>query len=99
MDLDHIRTMVAAEDVQFTDKFDRMLQARDFSWEQAREVVMKGRIVDEESHRGRPTKYVMEGIVSRAQPVVDALMVEFAVTDVVVFISGYWPGDGLRQRK
>ncbi|MBM3461855.1 MAG: hypothetical protein FJX76_07115 [Armatimonadetes bacterium] len=98
MDLDHIRTMVDADDVRFTDKFDRMLQARDFSWEQAREVVVKGRIIDEEITRGRSTKYVVQGIVSRARPV-DVLIVEVAVTDVVIFISGYWPGDGPRQRK
>lgn len=99
MDLDHIRAMVDAEDVRFTDKFDRMLQARDFTWEQAREVVMRGRVIDEEIHRGRAAKYVMEGLVSRAKPVDDVLAIELAVTDAVIFISGYWPGDGPRRRK
>lgn len=94
-----MRAMVAAGDIRYSDKFDRMIQARDFSSEQAIQAVMNGRVVDEEPVRNRPTKYVVHANVTREANVMDVLAVELAVTDVVIFISAYWPVDGVRRRK
>ncbi|MHB2020893.1 MAG: hypothetical protein ACYCW6_28485 [Candidatus Xenobia bacterium] len=98
MDLDHIRYLVHANEVRYTDKFDRMLQAREFTVEQAHEVVLRGRLVDVQKVKNHAAKPIVEHLVVR-NGVLTTLVVELAVTDVVVFISGYWPADSDRKRK
>jgi hypothetical protein len=68
--------MVVAGDIRYTDEFERMIQARDFTAEQAVAVVMGGRVTGEESSRGRPTRYVLLGDVERETGVRDCLAVE-----------------------
>lgn len=104
MDLDHIQWLVQSGEVRYTDKFDCMLQKRLFTAEQAHEAVLKGRIIDthikpKRKHRPAECKYIMQHDIIREGSTMCTLTVELAVTDEVIFISGYWPADSNRRLK
>lgn len=98
MDIEHIRDMVKREEVRASSKFQQRMVERDFTFKQAEDAIMCGRILDTETKRGKPDKHIITGFVDR-DGILDELCIELAITDVVIFISGYWPNDSTRRRR
>ena len=76
----------------------RVCIERDFTFRQAEDAIMCGRISDIEVKRGKPDKHIITGSIDR-DGILDELCIELAITDVVIFISGYWPDDSTRRRR
>jgi hypothetical protein len=96
VDIDTLRRLLAEGKYVWSDEFQERADSRNFTREQAKQVVETGQVIEQRFDQKPYPKCTVAGVVSRDVAGVrlqDQLHVAVAVGSHLIFVTDYWKND------